>query len=203
MKHVVFAFLFLFNLVSCQAQTSGKKGSEPESTVNRLQLKADSAFTYCKANKMDTTFCILIDMKIHSGKNRIFVWDFAGEKILYTGLCCHGVGGESTGSQPVFSNKPGSNCTSLGKYKIGISSYSQWGINIHYKLHGLEKTNNKAFERIVVLHSHKPVPSREIYPFHLPLGWSLGCPVVSDDMMRNLDYKLKGTKRSVLLWIYY
>ena len=33
-------------------------------------------------------------------------------------------------------------CSSLGKYKVGIRSYSKWGINVHYKLHGLEATNN-------------------------------------------------------------
>ena len=51
-------------------------------------------------------------------------------------VCTHGCGKDnkqSTGSQPLFSNDEGSLLTSLGKYKIGIRSYSQWGINVHYR----------------------------------------------------------------------
>lgn len=201
MKRLKFLLLFLTGIVSCQTQESSQNSRE--ALFSRLQLKADSAFVYCKKNKMDTTFCILIDMKIHSGRNRIFVWNFAEKTVTRTGLCCHGSGEESTGAKPVFSNKAGSNCTSLGKYKIGIRSYSQYGIKAHYKLHGLEKSNSNAFQRIVVLHSHTPVPEKEIYPFHLPMGWSLGCPVVSNEMMKYLDSLLKNSKKPVLLWIYY
>jgi len=104
--------------------------SENRNVDERLQSKADSALVFCRKEKMNTDFCILIDMKIHSGKNRLFVWDFNKNEILLSGLCCHGEGGESTGKQPVFSNQAGSNCTSLGKYKleqgrivIGASTY--------------------------------------------------------------------------------
>lgn len=189
--------IFLFSTFFCCYAQSGDQARQ------RLQEKADSALDFCRKNKMNTDFCFLIDMKIHSGKNRFFVWDFNENKVINTGLCCHGMGGGSTGSQPVFSNQSGSYCTSLGKYKIGIRSYSQWGINVHYKMHGLEPTNNNAFKRIIVLHSHKPLPSTEIYPRHLPLGWSLGCPVVSDKLMREIDKQLAESKKDVLLWIYY
>jgi hypothetical protein len=130
------------------------------------------------------------------------VWDFAKDTIKYESLCCHGYGRESTQSKPVFSNVEGSYCSSLGKYKIGIRSYSKWGINVHYKLHGLEKTNSNAFQRQIVLHAHTPVPDREIYPTHLPLGWSQGCPVISNEVMRNVDTLLKAAKKPVLMWMY-
>jgi len=54
-----------------------------------------------------------------------------------------------------------------------------------------------------VLHSHTPVPAIEIYPVHLPMGWSYGCPVTDNDTMTYLDAKLKSSKKPVLLWIYY
>jgi len=104
---------------------------------------------------------------------------------------------------PIFSNVSGSYCTSLGKYKLGARAYSQYGIHAHYKMHGLEATNSNAFKRIIVFHSHTPVPTYEIYPQHLPLGWSLGCPVVSDEMMTTVDAMLKASTSPVLLWIYY
>ncbi len=169
---------------------------------NRLQIKADSALVYCKAKGFNTERCILVDMKIHSGKKRLFLWDFKDGKVIRSSLCCHGNGQGSTGADPVFSNASGSYCTSLGRYKIGIRYYSRWGINVHYKLHGLEASNNNAYNRIVVLHSHNPVPDTEIYPIHLPMGWSLGCPVVSNEMMGELDTYLKETEKPVLLWIY-
>jgi hypothetical protein len=177
-----------------------------ENTLLRMTGKADEAFTFCQKNGYDTDFCILIDMKVHSGKHRLFVWDFNDKAIARKALCAHGCGkgdNAGTGANPVFSNVEGSLLTSLGKYKIGKRAYSQWGIHAHYKLHGLEKTNNNAFKRIVVLHSHTPVPEMEIYPAHLPMGWSLGCPVTDNTTMTYLDEKLQATKKPVLLWIYY
>lgn len=189
-------------LVSCSLKGENPAPSQEDRTDNALQAKADTALAFCKTKGMNTDFCFLIDMSIHSGKNRLFVWDFKEKKATYAALCCHGAGGKSTVSTPEFSNVPGSNCTSLGKYKLGIRSYSRWGINIHYKMHGLEPTNNNAFKRNVVFHSHSPVPGRQIYPFHLPLGWSLGCPVVANKTMEHADTLLQKVKKPVLMWIY-
>lgn len=170
--------------------------------LDRLKLKADTLKLFCEKNKYNTDFCFLIDFSIHSGKKRIFVWDFKGDSIKYGGLVCHGYGLESTQSKPVFSNKEGSYCSSLGKYKIGVRAHSSWGINVHYKMHGLEKTNSNAFKRIVVLHSHTPVPNFQTYPVHLPLGYSQGCPVISNDLMKKVDLLLKNTKKPPIMWIY-
>lgn len=160
-------------------------------TINADRISEAQAF--CKKNNMDTSITIMVDMSIHSGKNRIFVYDFKKKQIAIEGLCAHGVGGGSTPNKPVFSNKEGSYCTSLGKYKVKGRSYSNWGINIHYKMYGLEKTNSNAFKRIVVLHSYTPIPNEEIYPQTL-FGQSAGCPVLSDVTMRKIDALLKTKK---------
>jgi len=172
----------------------------------QIEEKAKEALSFCKANDCSTDFCILIDMKIHSGKHRLFIYDFKKQEVERTALVAHGSGKgdkQSTGDEPLFSNEKGSLLTSLGKYKIGTRAYSQYGINVHYKLHGLEASNSNAFARIVVLHSFTPVPSGEIYPLHLPMGWSFGCPVTDDETMTLLDAKLKAAKKPVLLWIFY
>ena len=88
------------------------------------------------------------------------------------------------------------------EYKVGIRAYSKWGINVHYKLHGLEPTNDNAFKRIVVLHSYTPLLATEVYPSHLPLGMSQGCPVICNETMRQIDVLLKAETKPVLLWIY-
>lgn len=191
------------NEKEAQVEISDKEiDYEKEIAFNRLKAKADSALAYSKAKGFNTEYCFLVDFSIHSGKKRFFVWDFKKDVIKYSSLCCHGYGLKSTQLKPTFSNVEGSYCSSLGKYKTGERSYSQWGINVHYKLHGLEKTNNNAFKRWVVLHSHTPVSESEIYPKHLPLGWSQGCPVINDDMMRKVDALLKESKKPVLLWVY-
>ena len=42
----------------------------------------------------------------------------------------------------------------------------------------------------------------EVYPMHIPLGISQGCPVISDNVMRKVDALLKAEKKPVLLWVY-
>jgi hypothetical protein len=182
-----------------------KNGSE-KIILKRIDEKAKEAFLFCEANGYQTDFCILIDMKIHSGKHRMFVYGFHDQSIEWKALSAHGSGKDdmkSTCARPLFSNVEGSLLSSLGKYKIGIRSDSRWGIKVHYKLHGLETTNSNAFKRIIVLHSYSPVPSAEIYPLHLPMGWSHGCPVTDDKTMTFLDSKLKNTRKPTLLWVYY
>jgi hypothetical protein len=176
-------------------------GFKPVANHKISAKRTNEALAFCKQNKMDTSIAIMVDMSMHSGKNRIFVYDFKQKEIIIEGLCAHGVGGGSTATKPVFSNKEGSYCTSLGKYKVKGRSYSNWGINVHYKMYGLEKTNSNAFKRIVVLHSYSPVPNQEIYPQTL-FGQSAGCPVLSDGTMRKIDALLKTKKKPVLLWIY-
>lgn len=184
-------------------------GRSGESSVNStfeqrrlLKQRADSALNYCQRVGYNTNYCFLVDFSIHSGKKRFFVWDFRGDSIKYASLCAHGYGKKSTVSNPFFSNVEGSYCSSLGRYKVGVRSYSKWGINVHYKLHGLESTNDNAYKRYVVLHSFAPVPRAEIYPVHLPLGMSQGCPVISNETMTRVDALLKNQKKPVLLWVY-
>lgn len=214
MKHIILilsAIILLVGLVSFliykpdRAESEmnlGCKTVEEQEAASKLRAKADSAFKYCQAKGFNTQYCILVDFSIHSGKQRFFVWDFKNKAIKYSSLCCHGYGQKSTQIKPVFSNVDGSYCSSLGKYKIGARAYSKWGINIHYKLHGLENTNNNAFKRFVVLHSHAPVADKDIYPKHLPLGWSQGCPVINNNAMKQVDKMLKSATKPILLWIY-
>ena len=170
-----------------------------------FEKKIDQAYTFCEENKLNTNFCVLVNMKEHSGKKRLHIIDFNSKSILKSGLCSHGCGtapwGEDTTKlSPVFSNVPESHCSSLGKYRIGKRGWSNWGIHVNYKLHGLSGSNNNAFKRVIVLHSWEMVSEEEVYPNGTPEGW--GCPAVSANLMRYLDQKLKVMSTPVLLWIY-
>lgn len=172
------------------------------STSNRLQIKADLAEAYCEKNGFNTDFCILIDMSIHSGKNRLFVYNFNSNTIVSEGLCAHGSCDNLPNAKvdPEFSNVHETHCSSLGKYKIGKRGYSNWGVHFNYKLHGLESTNSNAYARTIVLHSWEMMPDKETYPESIPYSW--GCPMVSDSQMNALDKLLKPSKKPVLMWIF-
>jgi len=188
--------------ISCNYNPSSV---EKDKINDRLTSKVSEAYKYCTDNDMNTDFCILIDMNIHSGKNRLVVWDFKNDSIIKQGLVSHGCGNEPWGADytkenPKFSNTPESHLSSIGKYAIGNRAWSNWGINIKYWLKGLESTNSNAVKRVIVLHGWEEISDNEIFPNGTAEGW--GCPAVSNNMMRFLDEKLKPVDKPILFWIY-
>lgn len=180
----------------------------PEQAATRyasIKKHAKEAKVFCARRNMNTELCLLADLGIHSGKERLVVWDFRKDTIMASGMVSHGCGSMPWGKdrskdKPVFSNENNSHCSSLGKYKIGERGYSEWGIHVKYLLHGLEPSNNNALQRQIVLHGWDAVSAQEVYPDGLPEGW--GCPAVSNQYMQQLDIILKKSNRPVLLWIY-
>lgn len=181
------------------------KNNIPKTNITRLEIKSKEALAFCKKNNYNQDFCILIDMSIHSGLNRFFVYDFKKNITIMTMLVGHGCGNypwsqDWSKDNPSFSNVDGSHCSSLGKYKIGQRAYSDWGIHIKYVLQGLEKSNSNAEKRFIVFHSWEKVPEKEVYPDGTGEGW--GCPTISNNNMKTIDPMLKESKKSVLMWIY-
>lgn len=184
---------------------SKAKNNKPKIDVSTIENKAKEALVFCKKNDFNQDFCLLIDMSIHSGLNRFFVYDFKKSSISKNILVGHGCGKypwsfDFTKENPSFSNVDGSHCSSLGKYKIGVRAWSDWGIHVKYVLHGLENTNSNAQSRYIVFHSWEKVPEKEIYPDGTPEGW--GCPTISNKNMKLIDPMLKASKKPVLMWIY-
>lgn len=142
---------------------------------------------------------ILIDMRQHSGKNRLYVYDMDSMKIISKGLVAHGSGSETGYEDSLkFSNVPNSYTSSLGKYKIGAAYIGSFGRS--YKLHGLETTNNKAFERAIVLHRYSCVPDNEQ---EYDICNSLGCPMVSENYFLEIDKYISSSTKSIILEIFY
>ena len=175
-----------------------------EAPVKNYAARHTEALGFCKANGFSEEYYFLIDLSVHSGRNRFFVYDFKQKKITDKNLVTHGscdIFAENPDkySTATFDNRNDSHCSSLGKYKVGKRDYSSWGIKVKYWLDGLEPTNSNARKRVVVLHSWEAVSNKEIYPQYTPLSW--GCPAVSDTFMQQLDVKLQATRKPVLLWI--
>ncbi len=177
--------------------TKERKHAAPGNTTEKLSKKAAQAKTFTQQKGYNDNICFLIDMTLPSGQNRFFIYDLKKDTVQSAGLVAHGNCFQYWLEGRKYSNVVGSGCTSLGKYKIGNSYIGKWGYS--YKLHGLDSTNNNAFERTVVLHGHSCVSDTEISD---EICQSNGCPTVSPNFLLGLKTIINDSKKPVLLWIY-
>ena len=165
--------------------------------IAKLPLKAVAAKKFVQQNKYNENICFFIDMRPSSGQFRFFVYDLKKDTVRNSGLVTHGNCNENWLEGRKYDNTVGCGCTSLGKYKVGRSYNGRFGLA--YKLYGLEKTNNNAFERFVVLHAHECVPET---PVEDEICQSNGCPTVSLGFLQYLKPIIDRSSKPVLLWIY-
>ncbi|WP_160139781.1 murein L,D-transpeptidase catalytic domain-containing protein [Chryseobacterium sp. c4a] len=186
-------------------ETSVTVEKKPKADFHRIKTKAEEALKFCRSKNLSTDFCILIDMSLHSGIKRFFVWDFAKQAVAKEYLVGHGCGfnawsSDESRDHPRFSNEDGSHLSSLGKYKLQGRGYSEWGINVKYLMHGLEETNSNALKRFIVFHSWEMMSDEEVFPKGSPEGW--GCPTISNNAMKEIDPMIQNSAKPVLMWIY-
>lgn len=167
------------------------------SANNKLKERAASVKSFLLRKEYNNEVCFFIDMSLSSGQNRFFVYNMKTDSLQVQGLVAHGNCFENWMDGRKYSNIVGSGCTSLGRYKIGIHYTGKFGYS--YKLHGLDSSNNNAFERTVVLHSHSCIPETEVAE---EICQSNGCPTVSPGFLEHLKKIINASKKPVLLWIY-
>jgi hypothetical protein len=171
--------------------------SIPSAMSLKLRSKALEAKAFAKKNRFNSEFCFLVDMSLPSYQKRFFIYDLNKDSIINSGLVTHGRCNEYWLEGRKYGNMPGCGCTSLGKYKIGNAYQGRFGLA--FKLYGLDKTNDKAFERFVVLHSHSCVPETEVSN---EICQSDGCPTVAPGFLKQLKPLIKDSPKPVLLWIF-
>ena len=210
MKEIIRPYFFSCLLVLLTACSSGHENKHTEEKTGRAENSNNTAdkknidsvarvaLKFCKKKKFNTKFCFLVDMSVHSGRDRFFVYDLQKNTILSEALVAHGSCNCSFLAEASFSNTSGSGCTSPGKYKIGNAYNGRFGKA--YKLYGLDSTNSRAFERNIVLHSYYLVPDTETYP--TPICNSLGCPMVSSHFFEKISPMIDASSSPVLLWIF-
>jgi len=167
--------------------------------ANKLMLsKAQEIKEYAENNNYNSELCFLVDMNLHSGLKRFFVYDLIANEVLYAGLMAHGSCNENYLKDAKFSNKPSCGCSSLGKYSIGGKYVGKYGTA--YKLYGLDSSNSNAYKRNIVLHAFSSVPDEETYP--RPICNSLGCPMVSSNFFYELTQEIDNSPKQMLLYMY-
>lgn len=177
-----------------------------ESSSNELFIDREEEFGKQKTkaknflqthNKYNQELVFLLDMRLPSQNYRFFVLDIDKDSIVENGLVAHG-SGSVMGDSLVFSNIPESYQSSIGNYKVGAKYTGSFGKS--YKLHGLDKTNNNAFKRYIVLHPYSCVPDEEQDD---PICESLGCAMVSDNFMNTLYGIIDSSNNPILMVMYY
>jgi hypothetical protein len=164
----------------------------------RIAREVSGQRSFLANHGFNTGICFLADMQLPSGKDRFFVYDLRKDSILLAGLVAHGSGNKDFSFHPSFSNIDGSNCTSLGRYRIGKPYPGRFGRA--YKLYGLDSTNDQAFNRNVVLHAFTAVPEGETDPY--PICNSRGCPMVAPAFLKHLQPLIDQSKKPIMLLIF-
>lgn len=211
MKKMLFiiglALIFSCNKENKVATVSQNKTETVSEEKPRIEINYNNYYKeaqqYCKTNNLNTKKFILIDLGLHSGLKRFFVYDFKKNAVSKSYMVSHGCGDNQWGrtsskEKPQISNEFDSHCSSVGKYVVLDRGVSQWGIKVNYILQGKDKTNSNARSRAIVLHSWDAISDNEVYPEGTPEGW--GCPAVSNESMKEIDELLK-TNKKVLMWI--
>lgn len=168
------------------------------SKISNIEINAIQHFIK-KRSSYNPDLAFFIDLKIPSGRNRFFVYDFNAQKIIDNGLVAHGRGSEVGKSGKLkFSNIENSHATSLGKYRIGKSYQGKFGKA--YKLYGLDSSNSNALVRNIVLHKYYEVPHKEQ---DKDICTSLGCPMVNQHFFSRIEKIIDNSKKNIVLSIYY
>ena len=181
-----------------RTETSGLIFASTPIYTSPFTNRANQLKSYAMKNGFSRSYCFFVDMNIHSGRKRFFVYDLESNTVVISGLVAHGSCGDTFLNEAKFSNVPGCGCTSVGKYKIGERYRGNYGKS--YKLYGLESTNSNAYRRAIVLHGFSCVPDEEIYP--KGVCNSLGCAMVSPAFFEKLSSIIDKSNKPILLWIY-
>lgn len=163
----------------------------------RAQRYVDSMREWLRDNGYSTELFFIADMSLHMNLRRFYVINPDSQKLIRSFLVAHGSGGKSTVNRVVFSNVPGSQCSSEGRYKFGETYTGKYGRS--YRLHGLDASNSNAFDRNIVFHAYLDQTDKE---YGTPNYFSSGCPMVSKSGFAFCDSLIQTQDKPVMLVIY-
>ncbi len=166
-----------------------------------LEERADKALAFAKQHHMNEHYALFVDYGIPSGTPRLFVWDFEKKKIVACTYVMHGLGGGSTDKKPRFSNRPGSKCSSLGRFLV--TKDNGYRLKRSFRLKGMDIDNQTSYARGLMIHSSRWVDIW-CWKSYIPLNSKScqGCVTVSSKGMNYLWPLINKEKKPLLLWNY-
>ena len=192
-----------FGIMLNACSGSAKKRGNDEPTKNYDDVVAKIDFERHNASK---NYVILVDYSIPSNRNRLFVYNLNTKEIEYGFWCAHGFGGQSTPETPEFSNTPGSNCSSLGLFKIerGEGTSANYGYKYH-AVDGLSSTNSNARRRQILIHAWSSVTNDYEAQIDEPMNLDMrcaGCFTTTDEGYETLHRIIRAEKKRILLYAF-
>lgn len=169
------------------------------SRYESLAERAESAEKVARRMGLSERYCLLVDYSIPSGTPRMFVWSFEENRVVASTYVMHGPGMGSTDEKPVFSNKPGSNCSALGRFAV---THEHGNRNKSgYYIRGLDFDNQSARGRALMIHKAKWV-DMNCWRTYIPLNGKccLGCLTISSRGLEYLSKLIDGERKQMLLW---
>lgn len=178
------------------------QGYDAAALSSDIESRATNALRYVQKKGLNENYCFFLDYSIPSGQPRLFVWSFAEKRVIYSVYAMHGDGKGSTDIKPVFSNRPGSHCSSLGHFEVtrehGYKNKSG------FRLRGMDHSNSNSYSRGIMIHSSKWVDINR-WRKHIPLNSKscMGCVTVSTKDMAYIEHLFEKEVENILLWSYY
>lgn len=203
--YIVVALSIAVSFTNCNRSSNTANSNIPTDISDRYRTIVDTEFiNKARQHNADTRYLILVDYSIPSNDYRLFIWDTEQDKIVEKSWCAHGFGGESTAENPVFSNTPGSNCSSLGWYLVdrGVGVSAHYGYKYH-AVDGLDASNSNARRRQILIHPWSSVThdyeARISQPMNLD-GRCAGCFTTTDKGYKTIDRYAKSSQKRILLY---
>lgn len=164
-----------------------------------VEERAEHALAFARSHNMNEHYALFVDYSIPSGTPRLFVWDFTKRRIVASTYVMHGPGGGSTDELPRFSNKPGSNCSSLGRFLVTKENGNR--NKRGFRIKGLDIDNQSAYARGLMIHGAKWV-DRYCWKRYIPMNklCCQGCVTVSSRGMAHLWQLVNNERKPLLLW---
>lgn len=151
---------------------------------------------YQNISKHGEDISILVAFGTSSAERRFVVYDNKRNEIIGASKCAHGSGGGSTAYKPVFSNTPGSQCSSLGEYRLtNVSTLYNCGMRC-IRLQGLSKSNSNAASRGITIHEAPFFADGISVGIPIPVSpvISQGCFAISTKVFETLIEQIKENK---------
>lgn len=160
----------------------------PRSTIRAIYQAFDRADYFDHKQFEKNRYFWIIDFTLHSSVKRGILVDLKKNRIQRY-LVSHGENSDDgQGYASSFSNIVDSYQSSLGLYQAAQTYYGKHGKSL--RLEGLEATNDRAFERAIVIHSADYV-SQKLVDQMGRIGNSQGCPAVEKKYVKRIIRRLR------------